>query len=883
MNNNKSYKLILFFFFIIFCLNANSSEQFNFEATEVEILENGNLFKGLKRGIITTNDGFVIEANNFVYNKITNIVNAEGEVKAEDRLNKNTIFADKLIYKKNEEIIIAEGNSKAFDKKGKIIAANKFTYNKILNILNAEGNAQIEDNNEDYIVNSEHITYFINDQKIVTKGETKSKIQSKYNIKSKDVLYLEKEKKFSSKNKTIIKDDNDQIYYLDEFVYFIDKALLKGKNILTITNFNLPKSDKFFFSEGIFNLQNKNFLAKDTKINIHRDIFGVSDNEPRIYGASSEGDKNLTKIKKGSFTSCQKRNGCPAWSVKSEIIEHDREKKQISYKNAFLNIFDIPVFYFPKFFHPDPSVKRQSGLLRPENNNSDVLGSSLSIPYFKIISETQDYTFTPTWFDNDILSFQNEYRQSNENSQFLADFGLVKGYQSTTTKERSSLSHFFINYDLDLKLDNFDTSKLFISTEQVSNDTYLRVFDAYITKSKARPGSLSLLNNQIKLSLTSENSDFTSGFHAYEDLNIDNSSDKYQYVLPYYSYNTIIEQNYFDGTLSFSSYGSNNLNETNNLSSDLINDVNYYENNITRYGFNNNLNINLKNLNTLGKKSTNYKSSPETELLSLFEINSSLPLVKESQNYTNYLTPKISFRFNPSDMKDNSGLGRTISYNNIFSLNRLGLRDTFESGRSLTIGVNYKREKENLEEINKFFELNLGTVLRDKEENLIPKSSTINRKQSNLFGSINNKFNDNIELDYYFAIDNNLTTFESNYISTTFSNNYLENTFTFSEDNGEMGDASAFSNSLSYKISNNNLITFKTRRNRKINLTEYYDLVYEYKNDCLTAGFKYKKSYYEDRDIKPTENLLFTITIFPLTTYEYNADDFMESDFWQNK
>tara|TARA_B100001057_G_scaffold443337_1_gene479371 strand:+ start:199 stop:2850 length:2652 start_codon:yes stop_codon:yes gene_type:complete len=883
MNNNKSYKLILFFFFIIFCLNANSSEQFNFEATEVEILENGNLFKGLKRGIITTNDGFVIEANNFVYNKITNIVNAEGEVKAEDRLNKNTIFADKLIYKKNEEIIIAEGNSKAFDKKGKIIAAKKFTYNKILNILNAEGNAQIEDNNEDYTVNSEHITYFINDQKIVTKGETKSKIQSKYNIKSKDVLYLEKEKKFSSKNKTIIEDDNDQIYYLDEFVYFIDKALLKGKNILTITNFNLPKSDKFFFSEGIFNLQNKNFLAKDTKINIHRDIFGVSDNEPRIYGASSEGDKNLTKIKKGSFTSCQKRNGCPAWSVKSEIIEHDREKKQISYKNAFLNIFDIPVFYFPKFFHPDPSVKRQSGLLRPENNNSDVLGSSLSIPYFKIISETQDYTFTPTWFDNDILSFQNEYRQSNENSQFLADFGLVKGYQSTTTKERSSLSHFFINYDLDLKLDNFDTSKLFISTEQVSNDTYLRVFDAYITKSKARPGSLSLLNNQIKLSLTSENSDFTSGFHAYEDLNIDNSSDKYQYVLPYYSYNTIIEQNYFDGTLSFSSYGSNNLNETNNLSSDLINDVNYYENNITRYGFNNNLNINLKNLNTLGKKSTNYKSSPETELLSLFEINSSLPLVKESQNYTNYLTPKISFRFNPSDMKDNSGLGRTISYNNIFSLNRLGLRDTFESGRSLTIGVNYKREKENLEEINKFFELNLGTVLRDKEENLIPKSSTINRKQSNLFGSINNKFNDNIEIDYYFAIDNNLTTFESNYISTTFSNNYLENTFTFREDNGEMGDASAFSNSLSYKISDNNLITFKTRRNRKINLTEYYDLVYEYKNDCLTAGFKYKKSYYEDRDIKPTENLLFTITIFPLTTYEYNADDFMESDFWQNK
>ena len=66
--------------------------------------------------------------------------------------------------------------------------------------------------------------------------------------------------------------------------------------------------------------------------------------------------------------------------------------------------------------------------------------------------------------------------------------------------------------------------------------------------------------------------------------------------------------------------------------------------------------------------------------------------------------------------------------------------------------------------------------------------------------------------------------------------------------------------------------TFKTRRNRKINLTEYYDLVYEYKNDCLTAGIKYKKTYYEDRDLKPTENLFLQLTLFPLTTFEQKID-----------
>ena len=101
-------------------------------------------------------------------------------------------------------------------------------------------------------------------------------------------------------------------------------------------------------------------------------------------------------------------------------------------------------------------------------------------------------------------------------------------------------------------------------------------------------------------------------------------------------------------------------------------------------------------------------------------------------------------------------------------------------------------------------------------------------------------------------------------------------TFNFIEENGDTGDTNVIANTIEYNFDDKNFFKFKTRRNRKINLTEYYDLVYEYKNDCLTAGIKYKKSYYSDGDLKPSENLLFTITLFPLTTYEYAADDILE-------
>ncbi len=87
-----------------------------------------------------------------------------------------------------------------------------------------------------------------------------------------------------------------------------------------------------------------------------------------------------------------------------------------------------------------------------------------------------------------------------------------------------------------------------------------------------------------------------------------------------------------------------------------------------------------------------------------------------------------------------------------------------------------------------------------------------------------------------------------------------------------MGDENFIKNTTSYRIDEQNYLRFNTRRNRKLNLTEFYDLVYEYKNDCLTAGIKYKKKYYEDRDLKPTEDLLFTVTLFPLTIYEHKVD-----------
>ena len=91
--------------------------------------------------------------------------------------------------------------------------------------------------------------------------------------------------------------------------------------------------------------------------------------------------------------------------------------------------------------------------------------------------------------------------------------------------------------------------------------------------------------------------------------------------------------------------------------------------------------------------------------------------------------------------------------------------------------------------------------------------------------------------------------------------------FNFLEERGALGNTNVVENTTKYSFDDKNSIEFKTRENRNLNLTEYYDLIYEYKNDCLVAGVQYKKKYYNDADIKPVEELFFSITIIPLTTF----------------
>ena len=801
---NKIIILIVIILNLII-LNAQSNDQITFDVSELEILDGGNKIIGKNRGIITTDNDISIKADRFEYNKAKNVLQANGNVIIEDQANNYNFFGEDILYFKNDEKIEIRGRSKA--------------------LLNKNYEFEIDS----VVINR-------NDMRI-----------------SSDI------------GGTILDTVNLSRYEIGKFSYSLRDKILKGEKIFINTKFNQPFSDKYFFKSAIFDLKNQNYIAEKIDIEFKKDLFGNKDNDPRFKGISSKSENGITTINKGIFTSCKKNDNCPPWSIQADRISYDQNKKQINYDNALVKVYDIPVLYFPKFFHPGPTVKRRTGFLVPYINNSNILGSSLQIPYFYAPSINKDFTFKPTLFDKDIVMLQNEYRQKNKNSFIIADFNIIDGYKSKKSKKNSTLTHLFSRYQKDFNFENFTKSSLNISVEKVNNDTYLKVFDSNLVNTDLKPDNFDTLSSNINFNLENEKLSFETGFTAYEDLSKSNS-DRHQYVLPYYDFS----KKFFNNNLAsfnFNSQGDNILKDTNSLRSRMINNLNVQSiDYFSKNGFKNNLNYYLKNTISAGKNNNEYDSSPQIKFMNIFEVVSSFPLIKKSESFINYLNPKLSLRMNPSEMKDNSNQNRQINTENMFNINRLGLNDTLESGENLTLGLDYKKEK--IDNINKYFELSLGKVIRTKSNNNIPSNSTIDKKNSNYFGRLENNLNENINFDYQFSINHNLDEFQYNSFGTTFSKNNFSTTFNYIEESGVIGSTNILENVTTVSFDKQNFISFRTRENREIDLTEYYDLIYEYRNDCLVANLKYNKTYYQDRDLEPTEDFMFSIKLVPLTGFE---------------
>ena len=269
----------------------------------------------------------------------------------------------------------------------------------------------------------------------------------------------------------VLKDENkinatgNTIIQTEEFLSTSD-SLIYDKNLESIkTSGNIIIKDNlenyYFFDDFVSDKGFNKANGTNTRIRL-------SDGT-RIVGKSFiRTDSNINEINNAEYTPCLQNNyilkNCPGWKLSAKKVIHDEEKQNIYYEGATLSILNVPILYSPFFSHPDPTVKKRSGFLKPTISNDNNLGTTISTPYFYNIFSNYDLTFTPT-FQSKVDNFYTlNYRHLTKNHKFNIDTSITDNESKVGTK-----NHIFINGEVQNPYGEFN-----YKIETSNNDSYLR-------------------------------------------------------------------------------------------------------------------------------------------------------------------------------------------------------------------------------------------------------------------------------------------------------------------------------------------------------------------------------------------------------------------------
>jgi LPS-assembly protein len=257
-------------------------------------------------------------------------------------------------------------------------------------------------------------------------------------------------------------------------------------------------------------------------------------------GAQRTGGQ-INEMSKVVYTTC---NLCakdptkpPLWQIRAVSAVQDLEHKKIEFTDATLEMFGIPVAYFPYFWNADPSVKRESGILPPVIGSSSNIGFFYGQPYYLVIDDQSDATFLPLISTEAGPQLDIEYRRRFNDGTYLlnASAGYLDGSPQGSFASRGQFS-----YD--------DTWRYGFDINRASSTTY--VTDFHLTEGLT--GDPNILTSQFYLEGFGDGSYARLDSKFYQGLNTVIDTSSLPIVFPRYEYSFVGTPDSLGGRFSLS-------------------------------------------------------------------------------------------------------------------------------------------------------------------------------------------------------------------------------------------------------------------------------------------------------------------------------------------
>lgn len=533
-------------------------------------------------------------------------------------------------------------------------------------------------------------------------------------------------------------------------------VLTQNNSILTASEIRYFTEEKYIEIEGPIRIvsEEQSALIEASSGRLTDDLENGALTGVRLtYQDNTSVSSDRARLKKGklvivdgiSYTPCVFCEGeSPLWRIKAGKIMYDRERRFVSYQNARMEIKGIPLLYTPYLAHPDPTIKRKTGILPPKFGSSKELGFIFGIPFFWEITPHSDLLLTPAITEQEGFVMSAGYRHRFKNGEV--------NLQATGTENSDGD---FRNYvKADAALDIGENWKLSLNVDRASDQTFLKTYGL----NRDPPA---WLESSARLERFTKNTHMKVETIAFQDLRSGYKNRTTPYVLPRTSFWGQSKKFAGGGSFVFESdflnlhrdEGDNVMRMTNTLE---------YRQPVKgvfgdHYMITGGLKGDVYNIDDYEFAPGSIYDGMQYRFSPSIHVSGGIPLYQITKTTTQVFEPVFAFHAAPKVDKpfipDNDSTDFELDDTNIMAASRFAGKDRIDTNTRIAYGLNWRLYTQNSRQFSAF----IGQSYSIDNHEIYPAGSGLHKDFSDIVGRVSVDFNEYLTLSYRFRLsDNNL-------------------------------------------------------------------------------------------------------------------------------
>lgn len=609
-------------------------------------------------------------------------------------------------------------------------------------------------------------------------------------------------------------------------------------------------------------------LSDDLRDGVVRGIgMRLADSSAMAAASATRRGENLTELDRAVYSPCklcpEKGKTTPAWQIRAKTVRHDKQDRRITYNNAFLDAFGVPILYTPYFSHADPTVKRESGFLTPNLGNSSDLGRKVEIPYYWSLSPSRDLVVSPLYTSREGTVMKGLYEERTRHGRFEIEGSLTRVDErdgnNFKTGRNETRGHIFSRGRYAISPSDvwgFDI-------ERTTDDTYLSRYN--IT-------GVDTLTSRLFTEHKSGRDFGSIDFLLFQGLNQNDDPGLTPMILPLLQYSGKTDPDSIGGRFAFDA-NALILRRRDGRDSHRVSMTGGWQRNyVSSLGEVYSIFADLRGDAYFIDDIEESKRTSELtgRVLPQAGVEWRLPLANREQNITQIVEPIAQmivspYGGNPDDIPNEDSGSFEFDSTNLFRPTRFPGRDRWEGGPRANVGIKWGAYHDN----GGFANILLGQVWRIKDDTTFAPDTGLDDERSDYVGSITISPSPWLELLHRFRLDRQDLGYRRSEVDLNAGPSRLRLGIGYVRLARELNESSLESReeiaaSLRAQFDENWYMTAFTRRELGQNSTIGSNAGVFYQDECLLFGIIYDRRYTRDRDVQPSSSINFKISLLNL-------------------